>query len=125
MTFTNDPNPQLNPTALVGGRNWAVQTIPSTFANDGAAELIGSGVMADVASAVAIESGPATICFNSNGRLTTSAAVATCSAGIATFDVRQSPGADRPLRVLVQVGGQVRMCDPARVLSSTVPDGCP
>ena len=125
MTFTNDSNPQLNPTALAGGKNWAVQTIPSAFANDGLAEFIRSGVMADVASAVAIGSGPATICFNSNGRLTTSAVVATCSVGTATFDVGQPPGADRPLRVLIQAGGQVRMCDPARVLSSTVPDGCP
>jgi type IV fimbrial biogenesis protein FimT len=34
-------------------------------------------------------------------------------------------GADRPLQVQIKLGGQVRMCDPARTLSATQPDGCP
>jgi type IV fimbrial biogenesis protein FimT len=27
--------------------------------------------------------------------------------------------------VLVSLGGQVRLCDPARTLSASAPDGCP
>ena len=34
-------------------------------------------------------------------------------------------GRDRPLRVLVSLGGQVRMCDPAKILSAAAPEGCP
>ena len=47
-----------------------------------------------------------------------------CTAAAATYDIT-IPNADRPLRVLVALGGQVRLCDPAKTLSNTNPDGCP
>lgn len=134
MSFTNDTNPSLNPTAVVGGKNWSIQTVPSPYINNNEAEPLGAGVLAGVASGVTIAGPAAAICFNANGRLltqqnatstTTAAATANCSAtGAATFDVSQA-NSDRPLRVVVQLGGQVRMCDPALpALSTTSPQGC-
>ena len=133
MSFTNDANPGLNPGTVVGGKNWAVQTVASAFVNDGASEFIRAGVLTDVASSVAVASTPAigAICFNANGRLvanlTPAAAPSTaeCTAARAEFNVFH-PGSDRALRVIVQLGGQVRMCDPKRpALSAATPDGCP
>ena len=49
---------------------------------------------------------------------------ATSKAAVINYDV-SLPGSDRPLRVTVSMGGQVRMCDPARTQSATQPDGCP
>jgi type IV fimbrial biogenesis protein FimT len=44
--------------------------------------------------------------------------------GMNSFDITNS-AADRPLRVLVTLGGSVRLCDPAKTLSAAQPDGCP
>lgn len=126
MSFTN-ATPALNATAVANGKNWSLQTVPSL--GDTVGEYLQGGALADIASAVAITGGTTAICFNANGRLTTNtspgAPGASCSAAITTFNVTQ-PNADRNLRVIVQVGGQLRMCDPNRpTLSSTSPDGCP
>lgn len=126
LSFTN-ATPALNATAVANGKNWSLQTVPSL--GDTAGEYLQGGALADVASAVTITGGTTAICFNANGRLTTNASPgapgASCSAATTTFNVTQ-PNADRNLRVIVQVGGQLRMCDPNRpTLSSTSPDGCP
>ena len=134
MTFTNDANPMLDPNAAVSGKNWSMQTVASPFINNNVAEFIRSGVLTDVASGVSIGgvvTGASTpvdaVCFNANGRLmasTGTAATANCLGSPMTFAIAQS-SSDRPLRVTVSVGGQVRMCDPNRpALSSTSPDGC-
>ena len=134
MSFTNDTNPNLNPTAVVGGKNWSIQTVPSPYVNNNAAEFLGAGILAGVASGVGITGPSAAICFNANGRLltqqnNTSSATATattnCAAtGAVTFNVSQA-NSDRPLKVVVQLGGQVRMCDPGLpALSTTSPQGC-
>lgn len=133
LAFTNDANPGKNPATAADGRNWVAQTVTSDFVDDGATELIRSGVLSDVALGVTIASTPAAnaICFNANGRLVANAApaaapsTAACAATRAVFDVSH-PGSDRALRIIVALGGQVRMCDPKRgVLSATIPDGCP
>ena len=127
MTFTNDANPTLNPTAVANGKNWSIQTVASPFINNNVAEFVRAGVLTDVASGVGITGAPKAICFNANGRLmapTGSAATADCVGTPAAFQVTQT-ASDRPLNVTVAVGGQVRMCDPNRpALSSTSPDGC-
>ena len=132
ISFTNDTNPELNPVAVAGGKNWSLQTVPSAFAENGTTPVfVRSGALADVASGVSIGgSMPTAVCFDSNGRLVanaapTSSAFAVCAATPATFDIAQT-NSDRPLRVTVAVGGQVRMCDPKRpALSTLSPDGCP
>ena len=94
-----------------------------------AVEAVQCGVLSDVAAGVTI-AGPTAVCFNSGGRQVANAdpdiggaACALDASGTSTFDL-SSTNADRPLRVLVALGGSVRMCDPAKTLSSA-PDGCP
>lgn len=75
-------------------------------------------------------SGPALMCFNALGRQTSLAAAASslstaCTAGDpAVFQVSRSVGASRYFKVLVYAGGRVRMCDAAKAISGTDPDGC-
>lgn len=135
FSLTNNSAPQSGLTAVANGSNWSINTVPSMLAGE-ASQFVQAGVLAAVASGVQI-TGPAAICFNSEGRLVADATSgvtgatggATCTLPTNTppaqsYDVTL-PGADRPLRVVVALGGQVHMCDPAKTLSATNPDGCP
>lgn len=129
LSFT-DRTPALSVPAVAGGANWSIQTVAQFGGAD--AEFVQGGKLTDVATGVSIGAiGPAVtaLCFNSNGRLTVNAAPgpagAACRAAAATFEMNRA-NADRRLRIVVGVGGQLRMCDPSRPpLSSTSPDGCP
>ena len=87
--------------------------------------------LTDVGAGVTI-TGPAALCFNSLGRvvanststLTGVTGGATCAAtDNAAYEIGIEGGLT--LRVLVALGGQVRLCDPRKTLSNTHPDGCP
>jgi len=125
------PSPAAIVPAVANGRNWALLRIPQFGDPTTAADrFIAGGVLTDVASNVQITAASTATCFNANGRVADNAATGvagatTCTAGTRQFDITQT-GADRSLRVLVALGGQIRMCDPGRpVLSATSPDGCP
>lgn len=135
--LTND-QPGLAAAAADNGVNWVIRWIPLpgdtvTAAAPANEPFVQGGAISDVANGVGIN-GPAAVCFNAQGRrvaataATTGAANAVCTvdagAPLATFDVVRS-GADRALRLTVSLGGQIRMCDPARALSAAAPDGCP
>jgi type IV fimbrial biogenesis protein FimT len=115
--------------ADANGMHWSIRTV-ALMAGEPIA-VVQCGVVADSAGGVAI-TGPTAVCFNSMGRQTANATPgvtgATCAlnavTGMSTFNLAAT-GGDRPLRVLVTLGGQSRMCDPARTLSDTTPDGCP
>ncbi|BEP39510.1 Tfp pilus assembly protein FimT/FimU [Variovorax sp. V15] len=122
-------------TTKANGSNWAISTVVPTD-SDATAMFVEAGILLDVGSSVAI-TGPKTssntataLCFSSIGRLvlndTPGPTGAKCKAEAAQYDIAMSDTktGDRPLRVTVAVGGQVRMCDPARTLSATQPDGC-
>ncbi|NGM90894.1 prepilin-type N-terminal cleavage/methylation domain-containing protein [Parapusillimonas sp. SGNA-6] len=127
FSLTNSAAPQKSLTAVEGGSNWSINVSKSSL--DASSVFVQAGVLADVASGVRI-TGPAAVCFNAMGRLVantdTGVSGALCSTDpgkpVFTYDITVS-GADRPLRVLVGLGGQVRMCDPARKLADS-PDGC-
>jgi type IV fimbrial biogenesis protein FimT len=123
-------------TAVANGSYWAINTIPSMTDGSETSALVDSGVLAAVGSNVVV-TGPAAICFNSAGRLVsnTSTNVTTATGGVScTLPTAGTPpkwtyvvtvtGADRPLWVQLSLGGQVHMCDPAKVFSSSNPDGC-
>lgn len=123
-------------TAKANGTNWAISTVAPAD-SDLTAAFVEAGVLRDVASNVTI-TGPVfstgtgtAICFSSIGRLVPNTAPgptsANCNAAAARYDIAMSDTktGDRPLRVIVSLGGQIRMCDPARTLSATQPDGCP
>lgn len=126
LSFTNS-TPARNAAAVAGGVNWSMQTVAQFGGAD--AEFVQGGNLAEIGGNVTIASTGAAVnalCFNSNGRLVLNAtpgpAGASCTAAGATLEVNRT-GADRRLRVVVNVGGQMRMCDPAR--PSDAPDGCP
>lgn len=125
FSLTNSAAPEVSLKAAENGSNWSINVSKSNL--DAANVFVQSGVLSDVGSGVTIK-GPAAICFNSMGRL-----IANEDTGVdgATCDTTTPPtyeinitGADRRLKVLVALGGQVRMCDPARKLAD-FPDGCP
>ena len=133
MVFSlTNADPTLNAAAAANGKNWSVQTATAQFGVT-TSEFVQGGALADVASGVAI-AGPAAICFNANGRLTTVASASTgvaaaCAVSDSQFNVSKvssDTASDRALRVTVGLAGQVRLCDPKRpTFSDTSPDGCP
>jgi type IV fimbrial biogenesis protein FimT len=125
--LTNSRTCDTSTSAVADGTFWSIRTVP-LLAGD-PAEVVQCGVLADVASEVAI-TGAAAVCFNSLGRQVANASTGVTDgdcivapAGINVYNV-SAAGGDRPLRVQLSLGGQTRMCDPARTLSATVPDGC-
>lgn len=125
FSTTTSTNPQSLFTAEVGGTTWSINTVP--LLTDETAEFVEGAVLTSIASDVRI-AGPAAICFNSLGRVVANPTPGTGAACAATaeqtYAVDLTPDADRPLSVIVRLGGQVRMCDPAKTLSDTHPDGC-
>ena len=126
--LTNDATCTNTLVAAGNGVFWSIRTVPMTAGEVSA--VVQCGTLADVAAGVTI-TGPAAVCFNSMGRQTENTATGVTSgncslaaSGVNTYDIN-SNGADRPLRVLLTLGGQARLCDPARTLSDAAPDGCP
>lgn len=109
------------------GNFWAIRTVPMVVGDP--VETVQCGVLSDVAAGVVI-GGPVALCFNGSGRQTANTnpgiggpACVLAPSGTSQYDVTVHAG-DRPLRVMVSLGGSVRMCDPARSRNSTSPDGC-
>lgn len=136
--FLSANEPGLAAEGVANGNNWVLRWIPlpgDTVVSAAPANepFVQGGALGDYAGGVTL-TGPAAVCFNAIGRriaLTdtqTGVNGAVCevdaTAPLATFIVARA-GADRPLRVTVALGGQIRLCDPARVLSGSNPDGCP
>ena len=114
--------------ASANGVHWSIRTVPMTAGESSV--VVQCGVLTDVAAGVAI-TGPAAVCFNSMGRQTDNSSTGVtggnctlAASGLSSYTVTAS-GAERPLRVLLTLGGQARLCDPARTLSDSTPDGCP
>ncbi|AMM24845.1 GspH/FimT family pseudopilin [Variovorax sp. PAMC 28711] len=128
FSLTNSSSPQTALTASANGKNWSINWVPAALDAATAPTFIEAGVLTTAGAGVQI-AGPSAICFNANGRLVTNPSPgvtgANCSiASAPTYDITKT-GAERRLRVLVALGGQVRMCDPDKALSRDVPDGCP
>ncbi|KAF7600240.1 MAG: type II secretion system protein GspH [Candidatus Dactylopiibacterium carminicum] len=118
--------PALNATPSANAAHWYLQTLPLTDAEETNGTFLRGEQIASTQS-VSI-TGNAVLCFNSLGRLVSNTATglgASCTLPDAyvTYDL-SAVGADRPLRVEAYLGGRVRLCDPAKTLSSTQPDGC-
>ena len=129
FSLTDDTAPKTRLTAVADGTNWSINFVASsTLDTAGVATFVEAGVLTVAGANVSI-SGPAAVCFNPLGRLVANSSTgvtgATCSlSATPTYNITMTT-ADRPLRVVVSLGGQVHMCDPARTLSSSAPDGCP
>jgi type IV fimbrial biogenesis protein FimT len=130
FSLTN-AEPGLDSAAVANGANWAIHTVPPMSNAAEVHEFIQGGALSDLATGVQIN-GPISICFNSAGRLVANAApgvpnaVCTLNAPVYAVTLPNSvAGRERPLQVTVSLGGQVRMCDPAKILSAAAPEGCP
>jgi type IV fimbrial biogenesis protein FimT len=144
FSFTNSTAPQTaSLTAAAGGIYWSINVIPFLSGDTAvAADFVQSGVLGGTTTSasttpVQIVGGPAEICFNSLGRLvlntntgvpggncSTLPTTPPLSGGGPVFTYNISlPGSDHPLNVEVGLGGQVRMCDP-NVLLTTSSQGC-
>lgn len=126
FSLTADTNPADGFTAVANGANWSVNFVPLLTGEADDPTFIEGGGLTGLAPDVRI-TGPATLCFNSLGRVVSNPTPGTgvaCNAAATAYNIT-IPNANRPLRVLVAVGGQVRLCDPAKTLSNTDPDGCP
>jgi len=126
--LTNDAACTNGIAANANGVNWSIRTVPMTAGESSV--VVQCGVLSDVAAGVAIN-GPTAVCFNSMGRQAENASTGVnngnCTlavSGVSSYNV-SATGADRALRVLLTLGGQARLCDPARTLSNSAPDGCP
>lgn len=128
--LTNDANCGNATNAADNGNFWAIRTVP-LVAGD-AASTVQCGQLSEFAGGVTITADSSTaVCFNSMGRQITNTTPgvgggAQCSpaANGSRYDIAMT-GADRRVRVLISIGGQVRMCDPDKTPSDTTPDGCP
>jgi len=130
--LTTSQNPQTDLTAAQNGTNWAITTIPSFVDSTETLQVIETGVLSSTVEGLIVK-GPAAICFNSMGRLMTGAdtqiasgacdPLPTGSPAVKSYQISVNKSV-RPLRVDVSLAGQVHMCDPAKTLSATSPDGC-
>lgn len=112
----------------VHARHWGLFT---TQRVGSPADYIDAGIAIDSSAMQVTITGPKAICFNSTGRLVarTNAQIgvgdAICEATAipAVYDIKmESFSKARNLRILVSVGGHIRMCDPNKI--NTL-DACP
>jgi len=136
VLYLSNDAPGLGAAPAAGGAHWVVRWIPlpgdTVTATAPANEpFIQGGAVVDAAAGVNI-SGPTALCFNPMGRRVGNAATGVtglqCTVDaanpMATFNLSGATGT-RALRVTISLGGQVRLCDPARSLGADQPDGCP
>lgn len=137
--------PAYNATSSSTGSNWFSVPVPlaGSIENSASLGMIVSSTMAtgyklSLSGSNGTGGGSTSpVCFNSLGQLATESNL-TSTTGLSanctmptntapvTFTVSgTSIGAVRQYKVLVFPGGQIRMCDALKSLSSTNPDGCP
>ena len=134
--------PAYNAAPATGGTNWMVLLDPlsSTEAMDSSYLIQSSTEARQHDVTVSVSNSNTMVCFNSLGQQTanltttqTSLPASTCatpggSSGVdtapTTFELTRA-NSSRKYRVLVYPGGRVRMCDAAKTLSTSNPDGCP
>ncbi len=126
------PAPGATPAApATNGKNIYVQALPLLDGETvSTTEAFVHGVVLSSDQKATI-TGPSVICFNTLGRLATNNAPGLdatnthkCTGtSTQTYSISDST-ATRSLRLTVATNGRIRMCDPAKTLSTSVPDGC-
>lgn len=124
--------PAWNATPAGNGSNWFVRLLPMPDSDDAAGtDSFVQGSTAASQYGVKLE-GPALLCFNALGQLSAKSASATGMSAACTAPATATPveytlsraGGSRKLKLRVDLGGKVRMCDAAKSLSNGNPDGC-
>lgn len=110
--------------------NWYVRAQPLQGSSETASRELSLVTSHQTGSQTGILlNGPPLLCFNAMGQLIGVAAADTglgkaCDTGNPVAYTVSHARADRRLKVLVYLGGRVRMCDAAKN-EATAPDGCP
>jgi type IV fimbrial biogenesis protein FimT len=120
-------DPAVDATPSANGGRWFVRLLRRSGETTDDTLYLRGGTEG-TASSVTV-TGPALLCFNAFGQQISLTATATglgvaCTAAGATpteFSFART-GTTRPLKVQVDLGGQVRLCDPKK--SNSAPDGC-
>jgi len=140
FSITN-AEPAYNAAPASGGTNWMVLLDPlSSSETMDSSYLIQSSTEARRQN-VTVSSNDTLVCFNSLGQQTvnltttqpSSLPANTCATPGGSTGVDTAPttftlsraNSSRRYKVLVYPGGRVRMCDAAKTLSTSSPDGCP
>lgn len=136
MFALTNATPAYNAAPATNGSNWFVSLLPLTGSDETASSL-GLIQSARLATQYGVAlTGPALVCFNTLGQQTMETASATGLSTACTPPTDDSSipttsytvslaSATRAFKVLVYLGGRIRMCDAAKTLSATNPDGCP
>jgi type IV fimbrial biogenesis protein FimT len=130
VVMLTDGTPSLDATPAANGTRWVVRLLERSTTDDEEEDLFVRGGGEAASGDVTVSSNNVSlICFNAFGQQTTldktaSGVGAACSADDGT-SVSFSRGGGRTLKVLVSLGGKVRMCDAEKTFSDSHPDGCP
>ncbi len=134
FALTNTTPPAVASTPVANGSNWFAVLNPLGGPAGGSGEAAALILASTEGTQHHVTiTGPALVCFSSLGRQITLASTdtsvaAACTAPTSdasptTYNVSQVSGT-RQFKVVVYSGGRVRMCDAAKTLSSSNPDGC-
>lgn len=125
--------PAVDATPADDGKRWFVRVLPrSNGYTESNLYVRGGG---EVAQGNVVITGPALLCFNAFGQLTSLASTATglstaCNAPttattLAEYEIKSlAVAGSRHLKIQINIGGQARLCDMSKVLSDAHPDGC-
>ena len=133
FALTTAKSPAYNSAPAANGSNWIGVINPLSGSDETATAAMLLLKSTEGTQYTVSIAGPAMVCFSSVGRQTNLTATQTslataCSSGAddthpTTYTVSKT-NATRSFNVLVYLGGRVRMCDAAKTLSSSNPDGC-
>jgi type IV fimbrial biogenesis protein FimT len=136
-------NPSTSAAPSNTGSNWFLALVPLAGSDESSLTLIQSDTVArrygvsltgsPTLTGASTSGTSAPLCFNSLGQLSTQSATTLglssgCTAptdGLPVIYQVSGTGASRQYKIYVYPGGQMRMCDAAKSLSNSNPDGCP
>ncbi|GAB4059385.1 prepilin-type N-terminal cleavage/methylation domain-containing protein [Uliginosibacterium sediminicola] len=144
LTASTSSLSALNATGSTTGGNWFMRVVNANSSESTSDATVGGSYFLGASTiganyGVSMSASTAMVCFNSIGRPVTNSSAANLPSG-GTYNLACTAPADaatpltytlsgatssvRSLKVTVSLGGQIRMCDPAKTLSSSNPDGC-
>jgi type IV fimbrial biogenesis protein FimT len=128
VVMLTDSAPSLDATPSSNGTKWVVRLIERPTLDSEEEDLFVRGGGEASSGDVTIGGGTSLICFNAFGQQTALAGSvnglgADCNASDTAISFSRMGG--RTLKVLVGLGGKVRLCDAEKTFSDSHPDGCP
>jgi type IV fimbrial biogenesis protein FimT len=129
VVMLTDGDPVLDATPAKNGTKWVVRLLERTTTDDDEESLFVRGGGEAASGEVTVGGDISLICFNAFGQQTSlTKAVNGLGADCTASDdnaVSFSRTGGRTLKVLIGLGGKVRLCDAEKSFSDSHPDGCP